>query len=61
MRYWLKACPRCRTGDLWEEKDAYGAYMSCVQCGYILTAEQEGQIAAGRENGGEVPIRKVAA
>jgi DNA-directed RNA polymerase subunit RPC12/RpoP len=40
MRYWLKTCPRCR-GDLREESDVYGKYIACVQCGYILRAEQE--------------------
>ena len=38
--YWLKACPRCR-GDLHEEKDLYGAYVSCIQCGYLLTSGEE--------------------
>jgi hypothetical protein len=40
MRYWLKTCPRCR-GDLREESDVYGKYIGCVQCGYILRAEEE--------------------
>ena len=38
--YWLKACPRCR-GDLREEKDFYGAYVACIQCGYVLNAQDE--------------------
>jgi len=38
--YWLKACPRCR-GDLHEEKDFYGAYVACIQCGYLLNAQAE--------------------
>ena len=37
---WLKGCPRC-DGDLVEEKDRYGMYVACVQCGYELTGEQE--------------------
>ena len=38
--YWLKACPRCR-GDLHEEKDVYGAYVACIQCGYVLNSRDE--------------------
>ncbi|MDP3063110.1 MAG: hypothetical protein Q8O40_07870 [Chloroflexota bacterium] len=30
----LKACPRCR-GDLNSDRDIYGEYLECVQCGYI--------------------------
>jgi hypothetical protein len=40
MRYWLKECPRCQ-GDLQEEKDFYGQYISCVQCGFIPDASRE--------------------
>ncbi|HSP56140.1 MAG TPA: lysine biosynthesis protein LysW [Dehalococcoidia bacterium] len=45
MRYWLKNCPRCH-GDLREESDVYGAYIACVQCGYILRAEEEERLVA---------------
>lgn len=40
MRYWFKECPRCN-GDLREEADIYGRYLSCVQCGYILNQTEE--------------------
>ncbi len=43
MRYWLKECPRCG-GDLHEESDLYGRYISCVQCGYIPTQVQEARL-----------------
>jgi predicted nucleic-acid-binding Zn-ribbon protein len=42
---WLKGCPKCR-GDLYEEP-AIGAhsvavrYVSCLQCGYMLTDQEE--------------------
>jgi hypothetical protein len=45
MRYWLKTCPRCH-GDLREESDVYGKYVACVQCGYILPAEEEELLVA---------------
>ena len=31
----LKACPRCR-GDMHTERDVYGAYKECLQCGYMV-------------------------
>jgi len=35
MRKWrLKSCPRCK-GDLYLEKDIYGWYEQCLQCGYV--------------------------
>jgi hypothetical protein len=36
----LKACPHCR-GDLSFERDRRCAYLECVQCGHILSLEQE--------------------
>jgi ssDNA-binding Zn-finger/Zn-ribbon topoisomerase 1 len=50
MSYWLKGCPKCR-GDLREESDKFGAYFACVQCGYILKAEEEALIVARRPAG----------
>jgi hypothetical protein len=47
MSYWLKGCPKCR-GDLREDGDKFGAYIACVQCGYILKAEEEALIVARR-------------
>ena len=38
--FWLKSCPRCG-GDLHEERDFYGGYVACIQCGVVLTEEQE--------------------
>jgi len=30
----LKACPRCK-GDLHTDRDIYGKYMECLQCGFM--------------------------
>jgi len=30
----FKACPRCR-GDLHVNRDMYGEYRECLQCGYM--------------------------
>jgi hypothetical protein len=45
--YWLKACPRCR-GDLREEKDLYGVFITCIQCGYVASSVEEEEL---RTNG----------
>ena len=31
--FWFKRCPRC-TGDLYEDRDVYGPFITCVQCGF---------------------------
>jgi len=31
---WLKTCPKCAKGDLLLEKDMYGEFIHCLQCGY---------------------------
>jgi uncharacterized Zn finger protein len=36
----LKACPRCH-GDLVLEQDGTSSYLTCVQCGHVLSVEQE--------------------
>ena len=38
--YWLKNCPRCH-GDLYDNKDSYGSYIDCFQCGHYLSVEEE--------------------
>ena len=38
--FWIKKCPRCR-GDLISESDIHGAFISCLQCGHLLTAAEE--------------------
>lgn len=50
---WLKSCPRCN-GDLYENKDPYGRYVSCVQCGYYLSEVEEVVLRySSRANTGE--------
>ena len=31
--FWFKRCPRC-SGDLYEESDKYGNFITCMQCGF---------------------------
>ena len=34
----LRACPRCQ-GDLYTNRDLYGSYKQCLQCGYMKDVE----------------------
>ncbi|MBI4310929.1 MAG: hypothetical protein HY681_04015 [Chloroflexi bacterium] len=36
---WFKQCPKCE-GDLYQDRDMYGPFVSCLQCGYYLTDGQ---------------------
>jgi hypothetical protein len=38
--FWFKSCPRCH-GDLHLVREVGDHYVSCLQCGRILTSEQE--------------------
>ncbi len=31
---YLKSCPKC-LGDLTMREDAYGSFISCIQCGFM--------------------------
>ena len=43
--FWLKCCPRCE-GDLYEDKDTYGRYVACLQCGRVINPLVESGTAA---------------
>ena len=41
----FKICPRCR-GDLYQTKDIFGTFLSCMQCGYLKDIEK---VPSGRK------------
>ena len=43
MTVYLRACPRCE-GDLRTNKDMYGEYKECFQCGYMKDEKENGNI-----------------
>ena len=53
----LKACPRCR-GDMHDNRDEYGIYAECLQCGCMRDEEDAKRLArllefaASSERGG---------
>ncbi len=43
---YFKGCPRCK-GDMHLNRDMYGQYKECLQCGYMLDVEKaESRFAA---------------
>ena len=39
----LKACPRCK-GDINVNRDMYGSYRQCLQCGYMKDIESPNRL-----------------
>ena len=35
---YLRACPRCH-GEMYANRDMYGPYKECLQCGYMVDLE----------------------
>ncbi len=42
---YLKACPRCK-GDVSANRDMYGEYRECLQCGHMVDIEKPDGIFA---------------
>ena len=40
---YLKACPRCQ-GDLHGNRDMYGLYKECLQCGYMVDLKEPNRL-----------------
>ena len=43
----VSSCPRCR-GSLYANRDQYGNYNECLQCGYMIDFAKLGNIRAGQ-------------
>ena len=41
----LKGCPRCR-GDIQYDRDLYGVYKQCIQCGFLVDVDDPREQAA---------------
>ena len=50
---WLRSCPRCMAGDIRENRDMYGRYLLCVQCGHYLTDSEIAGLWRRRVFGGQ--------
>ena len=60
--FWLKRCPQCG-GDLMDESDVQGSFISCLQCGRMLTLPEEQTLRreAASGDGGSEGSRRVGA
>ena len=52
--FWFKQCPRC-SGDLISERDQYGSFISCMQCGLSKDISGEKEIDPANINMEPVP------
>jgi hypothetical protein len=46
-----KNCPRCKKGNIGVDRDQYGWYEYCIQCGYtrdLISMGEPGQQALGK-------------
>ena len=41
--FWLGCCPKCN-GDLYEDRDHYGTYIACIQCGHYLNGAKTARL-----------------
>ena len=37
--FWLNECDRCE-GDLYWDRDVYGSYKTCIQCGHVIDLDE---------------------
>ena len=49
--FWFKLYPRC-SGDLFEDRDQYGSFITCMQCGFNrdMPADLEGPLAVSAKS-----------
>ncbi len=52
-----RSCPRCR-GSMITERDWYGAYSSCIACGYVHEWVSSPAIDLPDDSGGPVRQRR---
>ena len=38
--FFFKTCPKCQ-GDMYLDRDSYGTYRKCLQCGHIVEQERQ--------------------
>ena len=47
-RLMFKSCPRCVEGDVYRDRDEYGEYLDCVQCGWMFDLPREDRVQEWR-------------
>ncbi len=57
----IRNCTRCKKGEVFIDRDQFGWYECCLQCGYTRDLPDITQPAAGNGDGYEqmaVPVRR---
>ncbi len=57
----LKGCPKCKTGDITHDRDYYGWYEYCIQCGYMRDLVNVAKVDRQQKHGVKKRKRKVRA
>ena len=52
---YLKGCPKCH-GDMYLEKDSYGVFRQCLQCGMIQEAPAAAKVVATGLHAGKAAV-----
>ena len=47
----FKACPRCSAGDIIRERDTFGWYEMCLQCGFMKDLKGPDDVGIGLTEG----------
>lgn len=50
-----KSCPKCKTGNVSIDRDQYGWYEYCIQCGYVrdlISMVEPGEPPSGEKKRG---------
>jgi len=57
----LKGCPKCKKGDVVLDRDHYGWYEYCIQCGYLR--DLESMVDSGHQQAyrGSEGVRRIGA
>ena len=55
---YLKSCPRCK-GALYLNRDIYGTYKECLQCGYMLDIQKPNALLSAQTSSANLD-KKVA-
>jgi hypothetical protein len=56
----LKGCPKCKEGDVTSDRDLYGWYEYCIQCGYtrdLMRLDESTDAPAYRDNKKDRKVR----
>ncbi len=53
---YLKSCPKCG-GDVYLDRDLYGTFMACFQCGHTLNAAEEKKTLAAAKAPGKDKVK----